>query len=247
MLLQFALLVAVLSAIAYFGTLLLVRYRTHEWHYLLLLALLPAALDMIVIAASPAHWLRIARLGLTIAATMAVASPAWITARERETNIDIAAAKLDQLAKPNDLIVVAPWQLGISFRRYYHGQTPWITLPTIADHRIHRYDLLLTKMISPHPIDDVLQSLNRTLASGNRVWFLGEMRWPEAGHPPLSLRPAPNDQFGWDESAYSESWLEQVSSFLYAHIEHRQAVPVPSQSRINLFEDVPLTVVDGWH
>ncbi len=50
--LRFALLVMLLSPLAYFGALLIVGYRTHWWHYLLLLALLPVLMDTIVIDGS---------------------------------------------------------------------------------------------------------------------------------------------------------------------------------------------------
>jgi hypothetical protein len=243
---HFALLVAVLSPATYFAALLAVGYRTHPWHYLLLLALLPAAMDMIVIALSRIYWLRVARLGFAMIAAIVVAGPAWITVHQRETNIDIVASKLTELAKPHDLIVVAPWQLGISFHHYYHGTTQWITLPNISDHRIHRYDLMLSKMISTRPIDDILEIVSRTLGSGHQVWFVGEMRVPESGNLPLSLPPAPGDAFGWDDSAYSESWLEQFGAFVREHSEHGQTVSQPSIGAVNQFEHVPLTVIDGW-
>jgi len=207
---------------------------------------LAVAIDMILALIARVYWLRVARLGFAILIAIAAAAPAWIAVHERQTNIDIVSKKVTELAKPTDLIVVAPWQYGISFNRYYHGGTPWITLPTMDDHQIHRYDLMLVKMMSPHPIDDVLERISQTLALGNRVWLVGGIRILEERHAPLSLPPAPNDQFGWDDAAYSESWFEQLGAFVRAHSERGQTVPLGSIGPINNFEDVPLVVVNGW-
>lgn len=243
---RFAWLVMLLSPFAYLGALLIVGYRTHWWHYLLLLALLPVLMDTIVIAMARVYWLRLARLGLASTAAILLTVPAWTAARQRETNINIVAAKLIEQAKPRDLIVVAPWQLGISFNRYYHGKTTWMTLPEITDHRIHRYDLLLAKMISPNPIGDSLEAIRNTLASGNQIWFVGQLRLPEEGRPPLSLPPAPNKLYGWDDSAYSESWLEHVGIFLRSHTYRARPVALPAAGATNSYEDIPLTTLDGW-
>jgi len=50
--------------------------------------------------------------------------------------------------------------------------------PSIADHQVHRYDLMKSKMISTHPIDDLAEAIRVTLVSGNRVWFVGGLNLP---------------------------------------------------------------------
>ena len=244
--LPYALLVALLSPVAYLAVLSLSGYRTKPWHYVLLLALLAATIDTISMLISRAPWLRVARVIGAILAAIAAAAPAWSTVHERQTNIDIVSKKVAELAQPSDLIVVAPWQYGISFNRYYRGDTPWITLPTMDDHRIHRYDLMLAKMTSPHPIDDVLDKVSQTLAAGNRVWLVGGVKTFDPGQAPLILPPAPKDRFGWDSAAFSESWWEQVSAFVREHGEHGQTVSLQSSGPVNQIEDVPLVIVDGW-
>jgi hypothetical protein len=151
-----------------------------------------------------------------------------------------------ELAKPVDLIVVAPWQYGISFNRYYKGAARWITLPKIADLRFHRYDLFREKMVSPHPIDDVLEEVQRGLAAGNRVWFVGGLTQLQENDVPRFLSPAPDPTSGWDNRAYNRSWLERLSAFVRAHGERGQTVSLPSTSPVNELENVPLMVVDGW-
>ncbi len=245
-LLLFTLLVALLSPVAYFTALLLLGYHTHPWHYLLLLGLLSTAVDTLSSVLARAYWLGVARLGFAVLTAIAVAGSAWVAVHQRQTNIDIVSRKVSALAKPADLIVVAPWQFGISFHRYYNGKTPWVTLPSIDDHRIHRYDLMLAKMMSPHPIDDVLEKIRQTLAAGNRVWLVGGIKLPPDGRAPRSLPPPPNASVGWDNVAYSESWLEQLGVFVRTHSEHGQTVSLSPMGAINNFEDVPLIVVDGW-
>ena len=144
------------------------------------------------------------------------------------------------------MIVLTPWQYAISFNRYYHGATPSMTLPAIVDLRVHRYDLFREKMLSDHPIDDVLENIRQTLASGNRVWIVGGIKLPPEGRAPRTLQPAPNANVGWDNVAYSDAWLEQLGAFVREHSEHGQSVTLSISQRINPFEDVALMVVDGW-
>jgi len=102
---------------------------------------------------------------------------------------------------PSDLIVVVPWQFGIPFQRYYRGAAHWVTIPSIADHQVHRYDLMKSKMISAHPIDDLAEAIRVTLVSGNRVWFVGGLNLPTPEKGPMVLPPAPASRFKWDNRA----------------------------------------------
>jgi hypothetical protein len=141
---------------------------------------------------------------------------------------------------------VSPWQLGISLNRYYQGETRWVTLPLITDHRIHRYDLFKAKMISSAPIDDVLDLISHTLRSGNRVWFVGGISLLRDGEAALSLPPAPNSKFGWNNITYMGSWIQQLSAFIRAHATQGMSASPPATRPVNIVEDVPLVVVQGW-
>ncbi len=244
--LLFGVLVAIAATIGYYEFLQLLSYLARSWYYLALLSLLAVTLDFVAATLTSLLWVRIGRLLFAAIALVVLPFNAWPKVLERQTNIDIVSKKVADLAKPTDLIVVAPWQYGISFNRYYHGATPWITLPMIADLRVHRYDLMFEKMTSPHPIDDVLEMVSQALASGNRVWFVGGIKLPPPGKQPLSLSPAPSDAFGFDNTAYTESWLEQLGAFVRTHSEHGQTVLLPSTAAVNDFENVPLFAVDGW-
>src|SRR5262249_11862248 len=63
----------------------------------------------------------------------------------RQSNMDLIVSVLHERADARDLIIVQPWTFGVSFDRQYAGSTPWTTVPPLADHRFHRYDLFKAK------------------------------------------------------------------------------------------------------
>ena len=244
--LLYLLLVPVIAMVGYYLFLHLLNYLARPWYFLALLSILAVSLDGLAASLLNLKWIRLSRLLFAFAALTILPFNAWPKVVERQSNIDIVAEKVTELARPVDLIVVAPWQYGISFNRYYKGAARWITLPNIADLRVHRYDLFRDKMVSPHPIDDVLQEIQQTLAAGNRVWFVGGLAQLQENHVPRFLSPAPDPTSGWDNRAYNRSWLEQLSAFVRVHGERGQTVPFPGASSANELENVPLMVVDGW-
>ncbi len=124
-----------------------------------------------------------------------------------------------------------------------------MTIPNIADHRVHRYDLMKAKMISQDPIDDLGNAIRVTLVSGNRVWFVGGLNLPAPEDGPMVLPPAPASRFKWDNRAYTASWWQQLSVFAISHANKVDAVSLslPESIRINELERTSLTVVQGWH
>ena len=224
-LLLFGVLVAIASVIGYYAFLRILNYTTRPWYYLALISILGAALDLVAASLSKIAWIRIGRIVFVLVALVGLVFADWPKVTERQTNIDIVAHKLEEIAAPKDLIVVSAWQYGIAFNWYYRGATPWVTLPMITDHQIHRYDLLKAKMMSSSPIEDLLDLISRTLASGNRIWFVGGIRVLRDGEEPLSLPPAPNSKFGWNNLAYMESWRQQLGAFLRTHIARKRRGP----------------------
>jgi hypothetical protein len=247
-LIWFALIVSGLSIASCYLFLQVLSYTTRDWYYLALICLIAAALDLIASSLCTATWLRMVRLGLGLAATIAAPFADWSAIMERQTDIDIAARTVAGRAAPDDLIVVTPWQFGIAFQRYYRGTAPWMTIPNIAEHRIHRYDLIKAKMIATHPIDDLEQAIRTTLLSGGRVWFVGGLNLPPPENGPMVLPPAPVSRFKWDNRAYTASWWQQLSVFAISHANKVDAVPLslPQSTRINELEQTSLAVVQGW-
>ncbi len=244
--LLYLMLVPIVATVGYYLFLHLLNYWARPWYFLALLSILAVSLDGLAASLLNLKWIRLCRLLFAFGALMILPFYIWPKIIERQSNIDLVAQKVTELAKPVDLIVVAPWQYGISFNRYYKGTAPWITLPKIAELRVHRYDLFREKMVSSYPIDDVLKEIQRALVAGNRVWFVGGLAELQENDAPRFLSPAPDPTSGWDNRAYSRSWLEQLSAFVRAHGEHGKTVPLPSVGAVNDLEDVPLKVVDGW-
>jgi hypothetical protein len=245
----FALAVCGLSVIGYYVFLRVLSYTTSAWHYLALICVLAAALDLIASNLCTANWLRLFRLGFGAISLIAAPFADWSAITERQTNVDLVAQAVTARAAPSDLIVVVPWPFGIPFQRYYRGAAHWITIPSIADHQVHRYDLMKSKMISAHPIDDLAEAIRVTLVSGNRVWFVGGLYLPTPGKGPMVLPPAPASRFKWDNRAYTDSWWQQLSVLAVLHANRLDPVtlPVLRNTRTNDLEQTSLTVGQGWH
>jgi uncharacterized membrane protein len=229
------------AILAQWGFLEILRYTPRAWYFLPLLALTAAALD-VRLAASP--FLRTLRLAIAGLAVLAAALPVLDLARVRMTNVDLVAQRV--AAVPGDLVVVNPWYIGISFLRYHSGATPWVTVPDLADHRIHRFDQVKARMTQTDALADVLGAVERTLRSGHRVWVVGDFTVPPAGEPAPVLPPAPVPPFGWREAPYSYAWSLQLGAFLRDHAAQGGQIPVTWNGPINGFERLRLLTFSGW-
>lgn len=245
-LVSFAVLVLITGIAGYWGFLRILGYVSQPWYYLALACICVGAIDLLAAMLSHLGWIRFGRLACTIAAIAILTPLNWPKLFERQTNVDLIARELQQKAAQDDLIVVVPWQLGISFNRYYHGNTPWLTLPFIEDHQIHRYDLFKSKMTSSRPISDVIDLTSAALRSGKRVWLVGGIRFPSVDKIPAELPPAPDSRLGWDNLAYMKSWAQQIGVFLQLHAAEGIRIPLPETAPVNPLENVPLVAVRGW-
>ena len=239
--LLFLIAVGALSIFAYYAFLKFLSYATRPWYYLPLLCAVAGAIDLMGGILSRAQWLRIARLLVVIGALLLLPFTLWKSARERLTDIDIVAHKLEQECAPNDLIVLNPWSFAPSFYRYYHGSTPWITVPTMSEHRIHRYDLMKSKTMETDPLGDVRSAIQQTLQSQHRVWIVGGAQPRDPNMPRLG--PAPNPYFGW--AGYMAFWSMELGSFLNQHAASGEVALEPMPD-VNSEENVPLLVASGW-
>jgi len=231
---------------AYYLFLEILSYFTRPWHYLPVIALVAVTLDCVIQFLAKNTWMRVARLTLVIIIAGTLLVPAWQKVQVRQTNIDLVIQELERYSSAEDFILVEPWFCGVSFNRYYRGAANWMTLPAIADHKIHRYDLVKAKMESSNPIDDILRNVVKTLQSGNRVWVVGEIYFPKNEAAVPSLPPAPNSPWGWLVSPYIEAWSLQVNFFLLTHGLHSQFVTIPVDDPVNEYENLQLLVVQGW-
>jgi hypothetical protein len=222
-------------------------YPPRPWYFLPPMALVASALDTIFGILSRSRRGRFAAQRMAAAALVVAwqAVPLWQHLGTRQTNADLVAREVALSAAPQDLVL--PWYFGVSFDRYYAGPAPWLTLPEIPDHRIHRYDLLKARLASRQPLDDVLQAVAATLRSGHRVWVAGDAAWPKLGEAVTMPPPAPSSPEGWHDYGYMVGWSRNFGRFLERHAARIATVAVPAGQPVSSLEDLQLSVAQGWH
>lgn len=188
-------------------------------------------------------------LGLAAATALIAIPTANRDLHNRFTNVDTWAGELTTFAAPEDYIVVVPWFCGITFDHYFNGPTEWTTLPPLADHASHRYDLVRDQIQNTNAIQPVLERIATTLAQGHRVWVLagmGFMDIPDAGtSAPAALPPAPLKNSGWSEAPYTMVWCSQVGHLLGSHALQFARVKNPTTG-MQIIENTELFVASGW-
>jgi hypothetical protein len=238
--------IALLVGMAGFASFLVISRRAPQsWHFLM-----PMGFAIVCCDAALSSLPRRAQVAvLGVAATIALLAyfPGARALQFRQTNGDIMAAQLSRLASPSDLIIVNPWYCAVTFNRYYHGPTPWTTLPDLGDYSHHRYDLLKLKMESPHPDRPVLDRVSETLKAGHRVWIVGWVPVIRVGkEPPPDLPPAPNSPSGWLEGPYDQRWGSQLYYLIALHGRTAKVIPIDPKDPVDYFENMLLGVVSGW-
>jgi hypothetical protein len=228
--------------IGFFIFLWITKMPTQIWYFLPLTTFAGVCIDA-ALANWPARWqlwhwaVPLLALGCLPGAREFAAS--------RQTNMDLIASVLRERTHAHDLIIVHPWTFGVSFDRQYSGSTPWTTVPPLADHRFHRYDLFKEKMVLANPVQPVFDRIAATLRAGNHVWLVGEI--PLSQTPPPQIRPAPNNPWGWLDDPYSDVWGAQVGYFVAMHATRGEVIPIHSSNPISPLENVPMVAVTGWH
>lgn len=240
--------VTVVSALAGFCIFLwCAALPSQSWYLLPVMAVAVTCFD----AAWPVmrrQW-RMAFFGFVVATTVVAISTSRRDLNYRFTNIDIHARQLMAVVSPQDYVVVLPWFCGITFGHYFQAATPWNTLPPLADHATHRYDLVKLQLQNTNAIQPVLEQIAVTLQSGHRVWILAAMGWmdvPEAGTlAPPSLPPAPLKNSGWSETPYAMVWSSQTGHFLGDHSLVFGRTKNPTAG-MRIAEDTELFMASGW-
>jgi hypothetical protein len=231
-----------IGVIGFFVFLKSAQLPTQPWYFVPLLAFMAASLDALL-GDLASRWVP---AGATLAVLMAVAAcvVSLPLVKCRQTNVDLVAKRLMTAAAPEDFILVHPWYDGVTFYRYYHGQTPWATVPPVADHDIHRYDEFKALMQEEHPIQPVIDQVLDTLRSGHRVWVVGSVDMSR--DIPAEIRPAQNSPWGWSDNLYSDVWGKQAGTAIAQHALNCQTEPKVTEGLVNPDESVPVLVFSGW-
>jgi hypothetical protein len=240
---------SMLLGIAVFGVFLIrLQFFMQAWYYVELLSFCAISLDGILSASWPAlrPW-GLLRIGFMVVIMMLSTKPAWEEAHTRRSNVDLAATFLSQNASAGDLIVLQDAWEGITFDRYYHGQTRWVTVPPIDSHAVHRNDLVLEKMNQPEAMAPVLRAIAGTLRGGHSVWIVGSvavLRPKEL--PPLPPPPPPGLSTGWWLGSYLYCWNTQVTLLLLNHAQQEQVRRIFAPGPVSSFENVSVLQFSGY-
>ncbi|MDQ6911798.1 MAG: hypothetical protein M3128_02870 [Verrucomicrobiota bacterium] len=209
-------------------------YQTQPWYYITLMAFSALCFEIILARALLARALfALAFVGITF-------FPATRALHQRQTNMDLVAARLEELAAPADFIIANPFPFGIPLHHYYHGTTSIETVPPLSDLRTHRADQLVAQMRAPNPLAPVFQKMEETLRNGHTVWLVGSVPILAPNQKPLEVVP------GGMSGDFYRAWGEQTASFLQLHAEQFERVRVPLSQPVMHYENVPLSSFRGW-
>ena len=223
-----------------------VNYYMQPWYFLCLMAVTAAGADAAQRSASTGRGFRIPAVAMVALALMLISfSPLYAWSITRRTNIDEIARIVARSATRADYIVVTDWVHGITFHRYYNGSAPWQTLPALPPdaHDVHRSDLVVKLIHRTDAISPVLDSVEQTLRSGHRVFYIGPLpeqlpvehpgayliKRLEAHNPPLPL----------------EFWRYELNYMLHELAGDAIRIPIKLNQPISLLEDLELSVFEG--
>jgi hypothetical protein len=221
-------------------------FPTQPWYYVPPMSLLCLAADATWPVLLTQRRAAIVRLSAVSLAGLLGFASAYSTVKIRQTNVDLLAERLGQLAQPGDFILVDQWYNGATFSRYFNGATPWTTLPPLEDQSLQRLDLFKQYMVALKPTAPVEQQIENTLRAGHRVWLAGGLPLSKQGNPAPELPPAPNSPVGWDHDAYSYVWARKAGELLQKGAEKSGQVDLKLQTPVSEYENLPLWVVQGW-
>jgi len=232
------------AILCYLAFVWLAKLPTQPWYWLPLLIFGAVCIDVILTTVDERFQsIRVVIAGAVVLWSCFQTAP---TVQCRQTNVDLVASHLEATVAADDLVIVHPWYLGVSFSRYYHGRAPWSTLPPLTDHRFHRYDLLKAQLARANPGAELFNRTRQTLAGGRRVWLVGYLPFlPPGESAPPDLPPAPDSELGWNENAYSTIWGLQLTDLVQRHAADFSTVKLADTGCVGGFEDVAVYVGTG--
>jgi hypothetical protein len=180
--------------------------------------------------------------GLT-AATFVPSAYHW--SQVRRTNCDLAAATVTKHADENDLVIVTRFTHALTFQRYYHGQATWMSVPGVADHRQHRWDLARAAMMNPNSIQDILAPIKHELKAGHKVFLVGKFPRSEPKRPE-PIAPADETRPAGKLVAYLDNWHRQIAYLLWKHAVAAERIPLNDTQPVDVRENDEVSAFSGW-
>ena len=243
----FAAVTAGISVFGFLGFLWLAALPSQSWYFLPLMVVSALCLDLVI-----SFWpkkIQLAIAALLVLSTALILPTTWGILAVKYTNVNVWTQQLEKSVAPEDYVIVDPWYCGLTFAHYFKPATPWDTLPPLADHATHRYDLVKLQLQNTNALAPVLEKISATLRSGHRVWVVALYGWMDVPEPgtvaPPPLPPAPLGRYGWSEVPYTMSWVSQVAHRLGDQSEKFERVKNPAASG-RFIEETELFVAQGW-
>ena len=231
----FAAVTMLVGFFAFLGFLRLANFFVQPWYFLPLIALAAVALEHSLPRLEGKF--RSMLWGGVLATALMSALFAVRVLDYRFTNLDVLAKKVSAGAQPDDFAIVKTWPFGLTFGHYFHGACAWNTVPPLADHAIHRYDLLAAQMENPNSLEPLKTQSAGALRAGNAVWIVGTLG--EGTNAPLSGH-------GWNEMVSSYNWNNELDGFLRQHSREIQRLDAGTNEDVNFIERTALYKVTGW-
>lgn len=209
--------VLAIGVLLYLGQITFARYAPLPWHFAMLsvFASFPLSIAWPIVLPTLA-----ARNAVNAALLLAVAVQGMVSLpslAKQLSNVYGVADYLREHCRPNDTILVTPWELGITFEKTIGNELHWSTVPPVQDLLTHRCDEVAAWMAKPGftGLSETLQAtITTSLESGHAVWVVGHLSAIDAGPGFFSLPPAPNSEFGWRNGPYYEVWSRNTFTFL---------------------------------
>jgi hypothetical protein len=243
----FAALLAI--AMSHYAFLKTLSYLTQPWYYLTLLVVIGITVDMIFGVLMTSRALRIGRVVLAAGIGAMTVFPAMNYVGMRMTNVDRIARAIGRKPRSGDVVLLAPWYLGVSFSRYYRGDAQLITVPEVPFHGYHRYDFIAAEMQrkdQARAVSGIVDGLRSALTSGRTVFLVSDGRVWIQERPVILLPPAEIPRDGWKSPLYQKEWSALVGAELRDHAVSISPQILQTPTRVGGFENLYLTIVRGW-
>jgi hypothetical protein len=234
--------VFIFSALGYTVFLSILKFGSQPWHFVTLIAVLAACLDAIF-----GSWKRGAlfRIVLVLILVVVLGKSVWQQIQMRQTNLDMIANHLENHVKKDDLILIYPFWYGVTFQRYYDGESKWASIPPLEDLTLHRYDLVKKRMVETNPMASVLLKVTNTLEAGNKIFVVGALPRVSSGENLPSVLPPPHPVTGWLCGPYIVYWGRQVSLALEEKALERNFFVLRTDRVTNPYENVRVEIIQG--
>jgi hypothetical protein len=233
---------ALVAAAAQVPFLLSVGFFVQPWYYPTVVLVIAVATDVMLQRAVLPSGVRRGGAVVVTALLAVLVMPSASAVAQRQSNLDLVAAYLEENARPGDLIVVYPWHYGVSFARYYHGDVPFMTVPDVADHSFHRFDQLEGLMRDPERIKPGFRRIHQTLQAGGGVWLVGAPANEVPEQFPVPAIPSDDDPWSWNDNRYTVLSGLQLRWVLQQSSPQASVVPPLTDRAVRDYENAPITL-----